>query len=100
MQKYEKELADYAAILEQSARTTHRAEDRNKYQQHLATVALMFVAIVKDRSMSKLKELVAAERHSYGWGYLYESAGEEAEKGFHAFASLVESDEVTTAPGR
>ena len=75
---------------------THRAEDRNKYQQHLATVALMFAAIVKDRSMPKLKELVAAERHSYGWGFLCESAGEEAEKAFYAFASLVESDKVTT----
>lgn len=96
MQKYEKGLADYAAILEQSASATHRAEDRNKYQQHLATVALMFVAIVKDRSMSKLKELVAGERHSYGWGYLCESTGEEAEKAFHTFASQVESDGGTT----
>lgn len=94
MQKYEKALADYASTLEQSAKETHRAEDRNKYQQHLASVALMFVAIVKDRSMPKLNKLVAAERHSYGWDYLCESAGEQAEKAFHTFASLIERDNV------
>lgn len=55
----------------------------------------MFAAIVNDESISKLKELVAAERRSYGWDYLSEPAGEAAEKAFHAFATLVENE--TTA---
>jgi trehalose-6-phosphate synthase len=92
MQKYEQALADYISILDQSAKETHRAEDRNRYQQHLASAALMFVAIVKDRSTPKLKELVAAERHSYGWDYLSEPAGEAAEKAFHTFATMIESE--------
>jgi hypothetical protein len=56
----------------------------------------MFVAIVKDGSIPKLQKLVADKRHSYGWDYLCESAGEEAEKVSHVFATLVENDEVTT----
>ena len=92
MKKYEKELAEYASVLEQSAKETHRAEDRTRYQQHLASAALMFVAIVKDESISKLKELVATERRSYGWDFLSEPAGEAAEKAFHTFATIVESE--------
>jgi len=52
----------------------------------------MFVAIVKDESISKLKKLVATERRSYEWDYLSESVGEAAEKAFHSFASMVESE--------
>jgi trehalose-6-phosphate synthase len=96
MKKYEKALADYASVLEQSAIETHRAEDRIRYQQHLAAAAQMFVAIVKEKSIIKLKELVAAERRSYGWDYLSEPAGEAAEKAFHIFATMVERDEIMT----
>ncbi|MFA6292176.1 MAG: hypothetical protein WC637_10360 [Victivallales bacterium] len=92
MIKYEKALADYVSVLEQSAKETHRAEDRTRYQQHLASAALMFAAIVKDNSISKLKDLVADERRSYGWDFLSEPAGEAAEKSFHAFASMIEND--------
>ncbi|MGA2150676.1 MAG: hypothetical protein ABSC57_07340 [Syntrophales bacterium] len=66
MKKFEKELAEYASVSEQSGKETHRAEDRTRYQQRLASASLMFVAIVKEESISKLKELVAAERRSSG----------------------------------
>ena len=84
-------LADYIAVLHTSAAKTHRAEDRDRYQQHLAAAALMYAALEKHRSVAKLKELVASERRSYGWDYLDGSEGKAAEAAFNAFATLVEA---------
>jgi len=86
-----KALADYVASLEASASRTHRAEDRGRYQQHLASAALMFAAIEKHGSLEKLKELVAAERHSYGWDCLSGPEGNAAELAFDSLAKLVEA---------
>ena len=91
MQKLKGALADYIAVLDTSATKTKRAEDRVRYQQHLAAAALMYVALEKHRSLEKLKELVASERHSYGWDYLDGPPGEAAEAAFDAFAKLVET---------
>lgn len=51
----------------------------------------MYAALEKHRSMKKLKELVASERHSFGWDYLDGSEGKAAEAAFDAFAKLVET---------
>ena len=83
-------LAEYIDALETSAAATHRAEDRGRYQQHLASAALMFAALEKDRSIAKLAEVVASERRSYGWDYLDGPEGEAAESAFHAFAKHVQ----------
>ncbi len=91
MESIRSALADYIAVLGESASSTHRAEDRGRYQAHLATAALMFAAMEKDRSIERVKQLVSSERHSYGWGYLIGSAGDAAEQAFDTFASLVES---------
>ena len=91
MDEYKARLADYIAVLEQSAKETARAEDRNRYQQHMAAAASMFSAIEKDKSVERLKELVASEKRSFGWDYLAGSAGEAAEAAFHAFAAFVEN---------
>jgi hypothetical protein len=83
-------LAEYVDVLGRSAEQTHRAEDRSPYQQHLAAAALMFAALEKHESIEKLKELVASERHSYGWYFLSGPEGEAAESAFNEFANLVE----------
>ena len=90
MEELETALAEYISVLESSAVNTHRAEDRSRYQQHLADAALMYAALKKHRSLEKLKELVASERHGYGWGYLDGPEGDAAEKAFDVFAKLVE----------
>ena len=84
-------LADYIALLETTAVGTRRAEDRGRYEQHLASAALMFVAIEKHRSIDKLKNVVASERRSYGQDYLSGPEGKAAESAFDAFAKLVET---------
>ena len=91
MEQLKNALADYISALEASAEETHRSEDRNRYQQHLAAAALMYAAMEKHRSMDKLRELVASERRSYGWDYLDGPEGKAAEAAFDAFARLVES---------
>ena len=91
MEQLKGALANYIAVLESSAAKSHRAEDRGRYQQHLASAALMFVAVEKQRSLEKLKELVASERRSFGWGYLDGSEGKTAEAAFNDFAKLVEN---------
>jgi hypothetical protein len=90
MEELERALAEYISVLQSSSKTTNRAEDRPRYQQHLAEAALMYAALKKDRSVKKLKELVASERHGYGWDYLDGPAGDEAEAAFNVFAKLVE----------
>ncbi len=84
-------LADYIAVLESSSASTSRAEDRSRYQQHLASAALMFVALEKQRSIEKLKELVATETRSFGWDFLDGPEGDAAESAFVAFARAIES---------
>ncbi len=91
MEQLKSALADYIAILETSAQKTHRAEDRSKYQQHLSSAALMYAALEKHHSTEKLKELVASERRSFGWGYLEGPEGKATEAAFNVFAKLVES---------
>ena len=91
MEQLKSALAEYISTLETSAEKTNRAEDRTIYQKHLAAAALMYVTLEKNRSLEKLKELVATERHSYGWGYLDGSEGDIAETAFDAFAKLVEA---------
>jgi|GEM_PF-5610513 len=90
MEHVKRALADYIAVLDTSAANTHRAEDRGRYQQHLAAAALMYAALEKDRSIDKLKALVASERHSFGRDYLDGSEGKAAETAFNDFANLVE----------
>jgi hypothetical protein len=91
MERLKSALAEYISTLEASTAKTHQAEDRSRYQQHLAAAALMYAALEKHRSIEKLKELVASERHSYGWDYLDGSEGKAAEAAFNAFAKLVET---------
>ncbi len=92
MERFRAALAEYISVLDRSSRETNRAEDRPRYQQHLASAALMFCAIEKHSSVEKLKELVAAERRSYGWDFLDGPAGKAAEAAFDSFAQLVECD--------
>ena len=91
MEKYRKALAEYVAVLETSADNTNQAEDRIKYERHLAYAARMFVAIEKNASLKALKKLVEDERHSYGWSFLSGDTGNSAESAFHVFASLIET---------
>ena len=89
--KLKSALADYIASLEASAAKIRRAEDRGRYEQHLASAAIMLAAIEKHRSIDKLKEVVVSERRSYGWDYLSGPEGKAAESAFDTFARLVET---------
>lgn len=80
-------LAKYVIVLNRSAQETHRAEDRQSYTQHMAAAAALFVAAHTGR-LEELRELVASERHAYGWGYLSYAEGDAAEKAF-ARAALI-----------
>lgn len=91
MEQFKIALAEYIAVLDDSAAKTLRAEERGRYQQHLALAALMYAALEKHRSVEKLKELVASERRSYGWDYLGGPEGKAAEAAFNVFAKLVET---------
>lgn len=83
-------LADYVDELCKSADQTHRAEDRPRYQTHLAEAARMFRAVRQTRSLAELRSIVARERHNYGWSFLSNEEGRRAEAAFEAFATRVE----------
>jgi len=90
MEEIEKALAEYIIVLRDSFANCHRAEDRPLYEKYLAEAAIMLAEVHLGGSLTKLKERVASERHSYGWGYLSYEEGEAAESAFHKFATLVE----------
>lgn len=91
MQDIEKALARYVGILSASAKRTTYANDRSTYTKHLAAAAVMFASLHSDSPLEALKEQVADERHSYGWGFLSGEEGSAAERAFHEFAKLVEA---------
>ena len=84
-------LAKCIQVLSNASERTHRAEDRPWYQAHLAAAAQMFAALRGEQPIQALRTLVAAERHGYGWGYLSDEVGSQAEQAFDRFASLVET---------
>ncbi len=86
----ESELAQYIAVLSESAGGTRRAEDRRLYEAHLAQAAVMFKVLRRDRSLSGLRALIATERRNYGWSYLSDDQGHSAESAFDRFATAVE----------
>jgi hypothetical protein len=83
-------LAEYIATLSKSTRNTSRTEDRATYQRHLASAALMFVAIHQDDA-ARLKELIDGASHDFGWGYLSGEEGSAAEGAWVRFADFVRS---------
>ncbi|MDQ3650653.1 MAG: hypothetical protein M3458_10370 [Acidobacteriota bacterium] len=89
--KIEDALARYISVLADSLRQTSHANDRHAYVAHLAEAAIMFALVHRGEPLSTLKEKMAAEGRSYGWGYLQGSEGEAAEGAFNEFAALVES---------
>ena len=92
---YLRPLAAYVSVLERAAGETNQADDRPKYQQHLAAAAQMYTAIIHHCSVPRLKELVSQERRSFGWGFLAGDMGTEVETAFDGFAKVVESEEKT-----
>ena len=83
-------LCNYAEVLAKSADETKRAEDRTVYVQRLAAVSRMLVAAFHGRR-TELENLIAGERHAFGWGYLWGVEGAAAELAFEEFAKTVES---------
>jgi hypothetical protein len=83
-------LRVYVASLAKSADETTRAEDRTAYTRHLAEAARMFAAFHAD-DLAALRERIAAERRSFGWGFLSGEPGAATEAAFDALARAVES---------
>jgi hypothetical protein len=86
-------LATYIEALERSARATTRAEDRVTYTNHLAAAAQIF-ARLHSGCLSGAKEIVSAQRHAFGWGYLSGEEGAVAETAFDRFATMIESSQA------
>ncbi|XUW99960.1 MAG: hypothetical protein TUN42_08690 [Dehalogenimonas sp.] len=61
------------------------------YQFHLAQAALMFLAIEKDESIEKLKQIVGMVKQVYQLNPLRSPPGKVATDAFMIFASFVES---------
>jgi hypothetical protein len=84
------ELARYVGTLQASSGESTTAQDRPRYDKHLAVAALLFCALHR-RSITEVLKLVKEERRAFGWGYLSEDCGERATAAFDRFAMLVES---------
>jgi len=84
-------LAQYVGALLESADTTHRSENRPRYERHLAQAARMFYAIRRDPALVQLSAVVAEERRAFGWSFLSGDDGARVEHEFNAFAQAVET---------
>lgn len=82
-------LTQYVRVLSHAAGRTTRADDRPRYERHLAQAALMFDAIQSDPDGTRLTSLIDAERHAFGWGFLTGEGGKDVERAFARFADLV-----------
>ncbi len=80
-------LAKYIEVLAESARTTSRAEDRSKYQHHLAEAAAIFLAI-QQRDADALVALLANEERNFGWSFLADPPGEAATNAWVEFLAI------------
>ena len=90
LEQYRKALADYIAVLAKSSLETEKAEDRNLYQLHLAQAALMFMAIEKDSSVEKLRQIAGMVRQVYQLNPLHGRAGKAAESAFETFSESID----------
>lgn len=81
------DLAAYVEVLTESADNTRHAEDRPRYQAHLAAAARMFAAIHKGDE-AELKRLIDSEEHGFGWSYLSGEEGNRAHSAWAAFGRL------------
>jgi hypothetical protein len=90
LEKYRKALADYVSVLARSSIETKKVEDRSLYQLHLAQAALMFMALEKDSSVEKLRQITAMVRQVYQLNPLQGEAGKAAESAFKTFSRSVE----------
>jgi hypothetical protein len=87
----ERELAQYISALDEAAGACTRAEDRARYQAHLAAAARMFAALSPPADQSQFLSLVQSEVETYGRGFLSGTAGEQAESAFQTFAAAARS---------
>lgn len=83
--------AKYILELDGFARRTNYASDRKHYAAHLEVAAVICAELYLHGTSTRVRDLIASERHSYGWGYLQGDYGENAEKAFHRFAALFDS---------
>ncbi|APV44958.1 hypothetical protein Dform_01637 [Dehalogenimonas formicexedens] len=91
MDKVKKALADYIAVLAKCSIETRIQEDQGLYQFHLAQAALMFLAIEKDGSIDKLKQITGMVNQVYQLNPLHGLAGTVATEAFKIFTNLVQS---------
>jgi hypothetical protein len=77
-------LAGYISALARSAETTERAEERPRYQRHLASAALMFAAIHAGDA-GRLRDIVDNETRAFGWDSLSGDSGRRAEEAWERF---------------
>jgi hypothetical protein len=89
-EKYRKALAEYIAVLAKCSVETQNAQDRSLYQLHLAQAALMFMAIEKDASVEKLRQIAGMVRQVYQLNPLRGPEGAAATAAFDTFAKAVE----------
>ena len=85
------ELAKYILVLSESRKNTTAANDRAKYDHHLAKAAIMFHCLQEGSDPTKIKYIIADERRYYGNDFLSGSEGQKAESAFYHFAMLLES---------
>jgi hypothetical protein len=82
-------IAEYIFVLRDSLANCHRAEDRDKYNRHLAAAAMMLAEVCQGYPMDKLLERLKQEERSYGWDYLSYKEGEAAEEAFSKIVKLI-----------
>jgi len=75
------ELTKYIRVLVHSATTTTQADDRTRYQRHLAEAAEILPVLI-DGDQAAVGAWVDHVSHSFGWDFLSGPEGDRAEAAF------------------
>lgn len=91
MEEIKSALAGYILVLRDSLARCHRAEDRVKYERHLAAAAVMLAEMQKGSPVAEILKMLEQEKRGYGWDYLSDAEGEKAEAAFAQIVKLLEN---------
>ena len=82
----------YINVLSASAEATSRAEDRPRYESHLASAARLVALLVGDAPSDDVQQWFRQEDRAFGWGYLSGEAGQAAEEAFEGLKQQIDRD--------
>ena len=83
-----RQISEYTQLLIKALKETNNANDRVKYQKHLASASIIFSSLIEN-DLKNLEIILEDEARSFGWDYLEGDLGEGVERKFLDLSSAI-----------